>query len=160
MITKEFILECEQYIKNGGILSGSAFSALHIPNYNLTNIEAAAEEYIERNHDLCFTDQLFAFIDRAGLKDSVVYKKALIDRRLFSKIRSSKQYIPCKKTVTALCLALELERGDADLLLTSAGYSLSKADNFDLVVAFCIERRVFDFLDINEVLDHFGYEPF
>lgn len=95
---------------------------------------------------------LFSFIDRTEQKDSDVYKKALIDRRLFSKIRSNKKYIPSKRTVVALCLAPNLSREDADRLLSSAGYSLSRADDFDLVIAFCIEKKIFDFFDINEVL--------
>lgn len=94
---------------------------------------------------------LFAFIDRTEQKDSDVYKKALIDRRLFSKIRSNKKYIPSKRTVVALCLAPSPSREDADRLLSSAGYSLSRADDFDLVIAFCIEKKIFDFFDINEV---------
>lgn len=95
---------------------------------------------------------LFAFIDRTEQKDSDVYKKALIYRRLFSKIRSNKKYIPSKRTVVALCLAPNPSREDADRLLFSAGYSLSRADDFDLVIAFCIKKKIFDFFDINEVL--------
>ena len=113
-----------------------------------------------QNREKLFTEQLFAFIDRTGKQDSEIYKKALIDRRLFSKIRSNKNYIPAKKTVIALCLALELNRAEADTLLSSAGYSLSRADDYDLVIAFCIEKKIFNFFDINEALNHFGFEPF
>jgi hypothetical protein len=104
--------------------------------------------------------QLLNLIDKTGKKDSDIYKKAGLDRRLFSKIRSNKEYTPAKKTVIAFCLALELPRSDADLLLSSAGYSLSRADEFDLAIAFCIEKSVYDFMRINKVLDHFGFEVF
>ena len=60
----------------------------------------------------------------------------------------------------ALCLALELSREEADGLLSAAGYSLSRADDLDLIVAFCLERKLFDRWEVNEVLAHFGYEPF
>ncbi|MGN0733795.1 MAG: hypothetical protein ACI4LC_06465, partial [Emergencia sp.] len=76
--------------------------------------------YLSFNRSLSFNERLFLLIDRTGQKDSDVYKKARIDRRLFSKIRSNKKYIPCKKTVIALCLALELNREEADQLLFSA----------------------------------------
>lgn len=160
-MTKKFLLECEQYVRNGGILAGSTFSKIKIPTHKLMDIDTtAAEQYLEQNRERFFTEQLFSFIDRTGQKDSEVYKKALIDRRLFSKIRSNKKYIPAKKTVLALCLALELSREDADKLLSSAGYSLSRAEDYDLVIAFCIEKKIFNFFDINEALDHFGFEPF
>lgn len=160
-MTEKLLLECEQYVKNGGILAGSSFGRIKIPFRKSMDIDTdAAKEYIKQNRENYFTEQLFAFIDRTGQKDSDIYKKALIDRRLFSKIRSNKKYMPSKRTVIALCLALELSREDADRLLSSAGYSLSRADDFDLVIAFCIEKKIFDFFDINEALVHFGFEPF
>jgi len=159
MITKDFLLECELYIKNGGILSGAIFTPVDIPSHKAVDM-TVAEEYLKSNRDVFFVQQLFSLIDKTGKKDSDVYKKAGIDRRLFSKIRSNLEYTPAKKTVIALCLALELPRDEADLLLSSAGYSLSRADDFDLAIAFCIEKSMYDFLDINEVLDHFGFEIF
>ncbi len=160
-MTDQLLFECEQYIRNGGIFAGSSFGSIEIPFRKSMDIDTdAAEEYIRQNREIYFAEQLFVFIDRTGQKDSDVYKKALIDRRLFSKIRSNKKYIPSKRTVIALCLALNLSREDADRLLSSAGYSLSRADDFDLVIAFCIEKKIFDFFDINEALVHFGFEPF
>lgn len=73
---------------------------------------------------------------------------------------SNKNYIPCKKTVIALCLALELNREEADQLLFSAGYSLSPAEDYDLAIAFFIDKKVYDFFEINEVLEHFGFDVF
>lgn len=153
--------ECETYIANGGIAFGSSFGTIEIPSYHLMDVDTgAAEDYLSQNREDRFADLLFDYIDRTGQKDSDVYKKALIDRRLFSKIRSKKNYTPARKTVIALCLALELSREDANRLLSSAGYSLSRADDYDLIIAFCIEKKIFDFTDINEILDHFGFEPF
>jgi len=161
LITQQILTECEQYIRNKGAVTGSSFEKVEIPLCEIMDIDTdAAERYLRQNRDNYFTEQLFAFIDRTGQKDSDVYKKALIDRRLFSKIRSNKKYIPAKRTVIALCLALELSREDADRLLSSAGYSLSRADDFDLVIAFCIEKKIYNFFDINETLVHFGFEPF
>ena len=161
MIKKDFLLECGQYIKNGGILSGSSFSPVEIPQHELTEADAkAAKSYLEKNRGVYFVQQLLSMIDKTGKKDSDIYKKAGLDRRLFSKMRSNKFYAPSKKTVLSLCLSLELSRQDADLLLSSAGYSLSRASDSDLAVAFCIERKIFDLRDINELLDHFGYETF
>lgn len=122
-------------------------------------IPEEAEAYLNQHRGQTFHEQLFAFIDRTGKSDSDVYKKGNIDRRLFSKIRN-RDYIPAKKTVIALCLALGLNRADADLLLQSAGYSLSKSDDYDLTIAFCLEKCIYDIFDINEILYHFGFETF
>ncbi len=160
-MTDQLLRACKEYVDNGGMLSGSTFTKVSIRSFKMLDIDTnAAEQYLEQNREKLFTEQLFAFIDRTGKQDSEIYKKALIDRRLFSKIRSNKNYIPAKKTVIALCLALELNRAEADTLLSSAGYSLSRADDYDLVIAFCIEMKIFNFFDINEALNHFGFEPF
>ncbi len=156
------LLELKHYLQTGGMPLGRRFASVRLPRHGkMMDIDpAAALAYMEENREPVFTELLFAFIDRTGRKDSEVYKKARIDRRLFSKIRSDKNYTPAKKTVLALCLALELSRADADRLLSAAGYSLSRAEDYDLIIAFCIEKRIFDFFEINEALDHFGFEVF
>ena len=144
-MTDQLLPACKEYVDNGGMLSGSTFTKVSIRSFKMLDIDTnAAEQYLEQNREKLFTEQLFAFIDRTGKQDSEIYKKALIDRRLFSKIRSNNNYIPAKKTVIALCLALELNRAEADTLLSSAGYSLSRADDYDLVIAFCIEKKIFN----------------
>ncbi len=160
-MTEERIRELELFLANRGF-SGQTQDIIKVGRrYKLCEVDAfAALDYIEQNRGNNFTALLFDFIDKTGKKDSDIYKKAGIDRRLFSKIRSTKNYTPAKKTVVALCLALELSRADADRLLQSAGYSLSRADDYDLIIAFCIEKRIFDFDDINEALYRFGFEVF
>ncbi len=155
-------LELKQYVEAHGVAAGRTVKIIRLPLHRrLADIDAsAALSYMEENREQSFVNLLFEFIDRTGQRDSDIYKKAFIDRRLFSKIRSNKNYTPAKKTVIALCLALELSRPETDRLLSSAGYSLSRADDYDLIIAFCIEKRIFDFNDINEALDRFGYEVF
>lgn len=160
-VTSHFIQECRSFIKNGGISSNDGCIANSQPNFGMFEIDAnEVDLYLRFNRSLSFNERLFLLIDRTGQKDSDVYKKARIDRRLFSKIRSNKRYISCKKTVIALCLALNLNRDESDLLLASAGYSLSAADDFDLVIAFCIDKKVYDFFEINEVLFRLGFDVF
>ena len=151
------IHECKEYIARGGEsilkrpLVKRGLSEINISEFEL---------YMVENKDASFNELLFMMIDRTNQKDSDVYKRARIDRRLFSKIRSSKKYIPSKKTVIALCLALELSRDDANVLLSSAGYSLSRSDDYDLAISFCLSRRIYDFDDINELLYELGFEVF
>ena len=154
MVNTELLNECREYVAGGGSFEIRPHRGL------MEFSESEADAYLRFNRGLSFNERLFSLIDRTGKKDSEIYKRARIDRRLFSKIRSNRDYVPCKKTVIALCLALELNREQADELLSSAGYSLSRADDYDLVIAFCIEKRIFDLFDINEILYHFGFEVF
>lgn len=156
---KSLIEECREYIASGGeqvLKPTHGVRRLRMAEINLSEVEL----YMLENMDPSFNELLFLMIDRTGQRDSEVYKRARIDRRHFSKIRSNKKYIPSKKTVIALCLSLELSREDADTLLRSAGYSLSRSDEYDLAIAFCISRRVFDFFEINEMLYELGLDVF
>ena len=155
---KDLVIQCKEYIAKGGeSIIKRAFERMpRMAEINLSEVEL----YMLENKNASFNELLFMMIDRTGQKDSDVYKRARIDRRLFSKIRSSKKYVPSKKTVIALCLALELSRDDANALLSSAGYSLSRSDEYDLAISFCISRGIFDFYDINELLYELGFEVF
>lgn len=110
------------------------------------------KEYLNQNKSLTFNNLLFSYIDDGGYKDAEVYKRADIDRKLFSKIRCNSNYIPKKNTVIKLCLSLSLDKNRFNNLLSSAGYSLSKNNNFDLVISYCIENDIYDINIINEYL--------
>lgn len=153
---ENLLQECKVYIENRGISRLVRRRTFRMAELSLSEVEL----YMLENQDASFNEILFMLIDRTGEKDSVIYKRARIDRRLFSKIRSSKKYSPSKKTVIALCLALELSRDDADTLLSSAGYSLSRSDDYDLAISFFISKRIFDFDTINEILYKLGFEVF
>jgi hypothetical protein len=119
--------------------------------------EEELEDYINKEKsNETFTTKLLLYIDRSKLSDAEIYKKAGIDRRHFSKIRSDKHYQPKKATAIALCMALKLNLEETVELLGLAGYSLSNSDTGDLVVKFCIERGIYDLIEINEALDYFG----
>lgn len=108
-------------------------------------------EYLNCNKSMNFNELLFSLIDESGHKDSEIYKKVDIDRKLFSKIRCNDNYIPRKNVIIKLCLALELERNEFDKLLNSAGYSLSNS-KFDKIVSYCLDNNVYDLCQVNEYL--------
>ena len=103
-----------------------------------------------------FQDKLFSYIDESGMTDVEVYKKANIDRKLFSKIRSNPMYHPRKQTVLALAIALQLNIEQTVDLLTSAEYALSPGSKGDLIVKYFIEHEIFDIMTINFALYEYG----
>jgi hypothetical protein len=88
-----------------------------------------------------------------------LYSAADIDRRLFSKINTDKNYHPTKSTAIALGLALHLESDDMDDLLNSAGFTLSNTSITDLVILFCIENQIYNIMDVNSLLFETGEKP-
>lgn len=110
------------------------------------------KDYLSHNKSKNFNELLFSYIDRSGFKDSEIYKKVGIDRKLFSKIRCNNNYIPRKNVIIKLCLALGLNRDEFNKLLNSAGYSLSNNKNFDLVISYCLDNNIYDIYVINDYL--------
>ena len=104
-----------------------------------------------------FSERLLRLIDESGMTDVEVYKRAGIDRKLFSKIRTDKNYHPKIRVVYAFIFVLRLSLDDARDLLASAGYSISPASKFDLVMEFCIMEG-YDIDTVNGILYEMGMD--
>ena len=107
------------------------------------------------NLEKSFQEKLFEFIDKSGMTDVECYKRANIDKRIFSKIKSNKSYHPSKQTAIAFAISLRLSFKEAQELLATAGFTLSRSSVFDLIIMYFIQSGNYDIFEINETLFEF-----
>ena len=152
-IEKNFIEECKQklsYIMKRPLIINEDTKYL---SSNVFYQEISIDTLDEM--EPTFSQMLFRFIKEKGISETMCYKHANLDRRLFSKIRSNNDYQPRKNTVFALIIGLKLNLGEAEKLLDSAGYSISHSIKLDVIMEYLIKKQIYDILVVNEILDSF-----
>lgn len=112
-------------------------------------------DHFLKQKDAGFAVTLMELIRRSGKKNSEIYKKANVDKKLFSKIINNVNYHPSKETAVAFAIALELDLQQTQDLIGRAGYTLTHSSKFDLIIEFFILKKHYNIFEINEVLFQF-----
>ena len=124
---------------------------LWLPVKKAKSKERTLQDLIDES-DATFSESLLHIIDSKGLKDPDVYKRANIDRKLFSKIRNNPQYQPRKETALAFAIALELNLDETKDFIGRAGFALTHSSKRDIIIEYFIEKKDYDIFTINETL--------
>jgi len=101
---------------------------------------------------ISFSQAVLSLINQKGYSSKEFYKKAHIDRKLFSKLKTDYCYHPNKITAIKICFALELSYDETEFLLKKAGFALMNWDFFDLVISYCFKKEITDIDIVNEIL--------
>jgi len=138
------ITEFSQALSDDSIMENAALSQMARPYAFTKKLNVKLDEP--------FTTTLLRLIDSKDKTDVEIYKRANLDRKHFSKIRKGKGYMPSKKTIVALAIALELSMPETNDLLKRAGFALSRSVVFDVIIEYFITNKMYDIFDINNVL--------
>ena len=139
---------------------------IHLKRYRFFDIGTDHYYYDDYENERSITDiaersympalnTLQQMIAEKQLENATIYKRAGIDKKFFSKIISTKNYVPKKQTVMALGLALELPLTEYERFLASAGYAFMPSSKFDLIIKFCVLHQIYNLMTVDVILnDH------
>ena len=138
------------------VFTDEAVPGTDVPSETFSDMSGKSLDEIMANTGDTFQQRLFELIDERGLDDVTVYKKANIDRKVFSRIRCKADYKPRKKTAVAFAIALELDMPTMLDLLSRAEIAFSPSNRFDLIIMYFINNKVYDIYEINAALFKYG----
>lgn len=144
----------EPVYADSGSWTAEDYEIATCPDEEMFSLDEALQQI-----DETFTQMVLRKIDEKGMTDPECYKRANLDRKLFSKIRSDHYYRPGKRTALALAIALELPLQETKEMLMKAGFALSHSSKFDIIVEYCILHGIYDIYEVNQLLFSYDQTP-
>ncbi len=124
-------------------------------NYDFSEYQGRLEERFEHMSDT-FSEYLLYLIQSKNMENAEVYKRAIVDKKVFSKIKNNPDYHPQKLTALCLCIGAKLNLDEARDLLMRAGYALSPCDKTDIIFSYFIENGIYDMIELDIQLEEHG----
>ena len=161
MLTKELLEQLNAYVKQNlrerhPKPPRERFTREQLMRAKMCYRRRTLEERLARANKETFAEYLLRYMDERGADPVEVYKRAHLDRRFLSKLRTNRKYKPHKHTLMAIAFGLELTADEAEDLLDRAGYSFSPYDVEDVIAKFFFEQGIHDLFEVNEALDRYG----
>ena len=159
LLSKKLFSKIEEYIDDNYIEQSARILESYEVECRVCDSDKVRQlEDVMQEIEETFSEMLIRLIDEKSITDVEAYKGANVDRRLFSKIRSQKDYNPSKVTAIAFAISLELNLDQTRDLLIRAGYALSPSSKFDIIIEFFIEQKNYNIYEINEALFSFNQQ--
>lgn len=155
-IAQNFVEEVFLKDSRGIPLESILFQTMQVPS-SYGKIIPDEIEVVLKDLEQSFSDRLMEIIREKNLDEVEIYKKADIDRRHFSKIRSNSDYRPTKDTVILLCLSMKLSLEETADLLNRAGFAFSKSSKRDLIAEYFFKKKIYDVIDYKQTLYEYGF---
>lgn len=161
MLTKELLEQLNAYVKQNlredrPKPPRERFTREQLMRAKMCYRRRTLEERLARANKETFAEYLLRYMDERGADPVEVYKRAHLNRRFLSKLRTNRKYKPHKHTLMAIAFGLELTADEAETLLRRAGYSFSPYDVEDVIAKFFFEQGIHDLFEVNEALDRYG----
>ena len=121
----------------------------------IEEMERKLSERMEHMADT-FPQYLLYLIHKKGMENAAVYKRAIVDKKVFSKIKNNPNYHPQKLTALCLCIGAKLNMDESRDLLARAGYALSPCDKTDIIFSYFIENGIYDMIELDIQLEEHG----
>lgn len=103
-----------------------------------------------------YSEYLMYLIQERNMENAEVWKRAIVDKKIFSKIKNNANYHPNKLTALCLCVGAKLNLDESKDLLARAGYALSPCNKTDIIFSYFIENEIYDMIELDIQLEEHG----